>query len=142
MAKKTVTAQSSQAPSRSSQFQFLSSSDNKEDIYYQYPEEEEPVATAPVESTPAPAAEAVASVQVTSTMATATATVSAPAAAAPEIPLSASHVVLALTAQKLKKPFDAVSTQKTIRELSGGEDYDLRLIGPLLTIYREIHSPK
>jgi len=122
MAKKTVTAHSSQAPSRSSQYQFLSSSDNKEDIYYQYPEEEEPVATA--ESTPAasaPVVEAMASVQTAVATVTASASVSAPAAAAPEIPLSASHVVLALTAQKLKKPFDSVSTQKTIRELSGGE---------------------
>ncbi len=122
MAKKTVTAQSSQAPSRSSQFQFLSSSDNKEDIYYQYPEEEEPVAAAPAESTPAPSAPvaAVASVETATVSAPVSAAVSAPAAAAPEILLSASHVVLALTAQKLKKPFDSVSTQKTIRELSGG----------------------
>ncbi|CZR60182.1 related to 3-oxoacyl-[acyl-carrier protein] reductase [Phialocephala subalpina] len=133
MAKKTVTAHSSQAPSRSSQYQFLSSSDNKEDIYYQYPEEEEPVAAA--ESTPAPSVpvvEAVASVQTAVATVTASASVSAPAAAAPEIPLSASHVVLALTAQKLKKPFDSVSTQKTIRELSGGKStLQNELIGDL-----------
>jgi fatty acid synthase subunit alpha len=36
-------------------------------------------------------------------------------------PLSAGDIVLALTAQKLKQPFDQVPTEKSIRELSGGK---------------------
>ena len=36
-------------------------------------------------------------------------------------PVSAGDIVLALTAQKLKQPFDQVPTEKSIRELSGGK---------------------
>jgi fatty acid synthase subunit alpha len=35
--------------------------------------------------------------------------------------LTASHVVLAMTSQKLRLPFDQVSIDKSIRDLSGGE---------------------
>ena len=37
-----------------------------------------------------------------------------------DVALSSSHIVLAMTAQKLRRPFDKVSMGKTIRELSGG----------------------
>lgn len=36
-------------------------------------------------------------------------------------PVRAGDIVLALTAQKLKQPFDQVPTEKSIRELSGGK---------------------
>lgn len=38
-----------------------------------------------------------------------------------DCPVSAGDIVLALTAQKLKKPFDQIPTEKSIRELSGGK---------------------
>ena len=37
-----------------------------------------------------------------------------------DIPLSAIDVILALTAQKLKRPLDEVSLHKSLRDLSGG----------------------
>jgi fatty acid synthase subunit alpha len=43
------------------------------------------------------------------------------AVAVEDSPLSAGDIVVALTAQKLKKPFDHVPIEKSIRELSGGE---------------------
>lgn len=43
------------------------------------------------------------------------------AVAVEDSPLSAGDIVIALTAQKLKKPFDHVPIEKSIRELSGGE---------------------
>ncbi|KAE8402874.1 hypothetical protein BDV37DRAFT_284368 [Aspergillus pseudonomiae] len=38
-----------------------------------------------------------------------------------DVALSSSNIVLAMTAQKLRRPFDKVSMGKTIRELSGGK---------------------
>lgn len=37
-----------------------------------------------------------------------------------DVPLSATDVVLALVAQKLKRPLDEVSVHKSLRDLSGG----------------------
>lgn len=39
-----------------------------------------------------------------------------------DVSLSSSHIALAMTAQKLRRPFDNVTMGKTIRELSGGMD--------------------
>lgn len=44
----------------------------------------------------------------------------APVAAVKDTPLSATDIVLALTSQKLKKAFDNMPLEKSIRELSGG----------------------
>jgi fatty acid synthase subunit alpha len=35
--------------------------------------------------------------------------------------LTATHIVLAITSQKLRRPFDQVPVDKSIRDLSGGE---------------------
>jgi fatty acid synthase subunit alpha, fungi type len=152
MAKKT-TAQhySSQAASCWSHLQFLSYSDNKEALYYEYQDDEdhvasEPSAGDPSAAAPGPTPDTLANVPsgripAASAPASASAAVSATsssganvnlaavsstdgaASAAVHIPLSAAHIVLALTAQKLKRAFDNVSMQKTIRELSGGTYY-------------------
>lgn len=37
-----------------------------------------------------------------------------------DVTLSARHITLAMTAQKLRRPFDQVPMAKTIRDLSGG----------------------
>ena len=129
---------SSQAASHWSHFRFLSSTDNKKDIYYEYPEQVLHAATTDktVDATGLNLASVSASLEVrvtppgtlaSTTNGNAVASLDGPvmgpvvaALAVPDAALSAAHVVLAITAQKLKKPFDQVSTQKTIRELSAG----------------------
>ncbi|KIW43558.1 holo-[acyl-carrier-protein] synthase [Exophiala oligosperma] len=137
---------SSQAASHWSHFRFLSSADNKNDIYYEYSEQTQPdpsgragasganvtvSASLEVKVTPPPA-----STNVNASVATSMeAPIMAPVIAALSVPdasLLANHVVLAITAQKLKKAFDQVPIQKTIRELSGGKStLQNELIGDL-----------
>ena len=96
--------------------QFLSHSDDYAQICYEY-EETQPAAPAePAEAAPAPVAP--------SPAAPAAPVPAAPAAVAvavEDVPLSALDVVLAISAQKLKQPFDQVPLQKSIRDLSGGK---------------------
>ncbi|PYI00540.1 putative 3-oxoacyl-synthase [Aspergillus sclerotiicarbonarius CBS 121057] len=99
--------------------QFLSSASNLKDIYYEYDEPAEPAPAPPATAQPAPPPATPAA------PAPAPAPAQAPAAAAaasvPDTPLTAGDLVLALTAQKLKKPFDQVPLDKSIRDLSGGK---------------------
>ncbi|KAJ6090087.1 hypothetical protein N7467_005303 [Penicillium canescens] len=110
--------------------QFLSYSDDYEDICYQ---SEEPQLPAPVE-TPNP-----------ETIPTATPVVTNSPEAEPLVApslvvvpvedklLSALDIVIALTAQKLKRPFDEVPTEKSIRDLSGGKStLQNELVGDLM----------
>lgn len=62
-------------------------------------------------------------------------------------PLSAVDIVVALTAQKLKQPFDQVPAEKSIRELSGGKSEQSESTHILLNACqsedtREIHTTK
>jgi fatty acid synthase subunit alpha, fungi type len=128
---------SSQAASQWSHFRFLSSSENKGDLYYAYVDQPQSTSRSskagtseqqPVANVAALQVKVTASLtNAVPTAQSAAVTVEAPimapvmaALAVPDASLSASDVVLALTAQKLKKPFDQVSTQKSIRDLSGG----------------------
>jgi fatty acid synthase subunit alpha len=121
--------------------QFLSYSDDYEDICYQ---SEEPQLPAPVK-TPNP-----------ETIPTATPVVTnspeAELLVAPSLVvvpvedklLSALEIVIALTAQKLKRAFDEVPTEKSIRDLSGGKlntPYP-KAIKHMLSDNRQIHIAK
>lgn len=122
MAQKTATAGPTARHDQANAInrQFLSSASNLKDIYYEY---DEPAEEAPV---PAPAVQAItpSAAPVVTAPAVTAPTAAAPAAApasVPDTPLTAGDLVLALTAQKLKKPFDQVPLDKSIRDLSGGK---------------------
>ncbi|OOF90938.1 hypothetical protein ASPCADRAFT_518818 [Aspergillus carbonarius ITEM 5010] len=128
MAKKSATIHHDQhAPSQWSHLQFLSYQDDQDKILYKYPDamlsasisEPTGLATSPAqlvgttprsktkrEAAPAPAAT------------TMDAFTHAPST---RVSLSARHILLAITAQKLRRSFDQISMEKTIRELSGGK---------------------
>ncbi|KEF62585.1 uncharacterized protein A1O9_00558 [Exophiala aquamarina CBS 119918] len=128
--------------SRWSHFKFLSSTENKNEVYYEYPEAtENAVSSHPAadEGSKGDAVSVALKVEVQSSAQkvldaqfSEVVPVATPAAAVADASLSAAHVVLAITAQKLKRPFDHVPTQKTIRELSGGKStLQNELIGDL-----------
>ncbi|RAL03095.1 putative 3-oxoacyl-synthase [Aspergillus ibericus CBS 121593] len=109
--------------------QFLSSASNLKEIYYEYEEPAEPAQPAPAAT---PTTTPVTTPATTAAPAPATAPAPAAAASIPDTPLTAGDLVLALTAQKLKKPFDQVPRDKSIRDLSGGKStLQNELIGDL-----------
>ncbi|GCB23240.1 fatty acid synthase subunit alpha [Aspergillus awamori] len=110
--------------------QFLSHSDDYAQICYEY-EESQPVAT--TEAQPAPAAPAPVAVAAAAPVAPVAAAPVAAAVAVDDVAVSALDIVLALSAQKLKQPFDQVPLQKCIRDLSGGKStLQNELIGDLV----------
>ena len=129
MAEKTTDQKfSSQDKSRSIKRQVLSYSDDSKAIYYEY-EENDGVAAPPsapahpdsrstVKIPAAPVPNQSATMLPNATVATGATNVSA--TSIEDVPLSATDVVLALTAQKLKRPLDEVSVHKSLRDLSGG----------------------
>jgi fatty acid synthase subunit alpha len=114
--------------SRWSHFKFLSSAENKNDLYYEYQERVEDTITtnSANETNDKDAVNVTLKVEVktspTKVVEAHLGEISsvAGAIAVADASLTAGHVVLAITAQKLKRAFDQVSSQKTIRELSGG----------------------
>ncbi|KAI7968425.1 hypothetical protein EIK77_006444 [Talaromyces pinophilus] len=105
--------------------QFLSSSDSRKEIFYEYDdgETESVTSTAPSNAKaaspaerPAPSMVAETSQRVetgsSSTMAT---------AAVGNTPMSATDIIIAVVAQKLRKQFDEIPITKSIQELSGGK---------------------
>ncbi|CEG69980.1 Putative Fatty acid synthase alpha subunit [Rhizopus microsporus] len=100
--------------------QNLSIAKDSKEIYYEFESavEEEPEATpAPAASTPAPAAAPVAAPVV----AAAPAAAAGPAAAVSDVPITATEVLHAVIAQKLKKSLDEVPMSKAIKDLVGGK---------------------
>ena len=98
--------------------QFLSYSDDYEDICYQSEEPQLPApATTPSHET-VPAAAPVVTKSPEAEPLVAPSLVVVPVE---DSPLSALDIVIALTAQKLKRPFDEVPKEKSIRDLSGGK---------------------
>jgi fatty acid synthase subunit alpha len=117
----------------SKSMEFYSYSDHKADLFYEYTPDAEiqPQSSKqpePQQPTPAP---------ITAILTTNTTTPAAPVSVqhpfsqtssslSPKKPsgtipnLSPTHIVIALTAQKVKKAFDVLPTQKSIQELSGG----------------------
>ncbi|OJD32187.1 fatty acid synthase subunit alpha [Diplodia corticola] len=103
----------------STQRTFLSISDDADKIYYEYEGE-----VAPQEPQQAPAAvqqpQAPSQPQSASVAAPAAAPVAAPAAVEDES-LSPLDIITSIIAQKLKKPFDQIPTDKSIRDLCAGK---------------------
>lgn len=104
---------------KSVQRQILCYNKDAKEIYYDVDpivEEPEPTpAAASSSSASAPAAAAAAPV------AAAAAPSAGPAAQVPDAPVSASDIVRALIAQKLKKPFAEIPLSKAIKDLVGGK---------------------
>lgn len=113
--------------------EFYSYSDQKADLFYEYspdaeiqphsskqPEPQQltptPIAAAPTTNTAVPAASVPAKPSISQSSSS-----SSPKKPSGAIPnLSPTHIVIALTAQKVKKAFDVLPPQKSIQELSGG----------------------
>lgn len=121
MAKRTLASKyEAHDAARSVQRQILCYNKDAKDIYYDVdPVEDEPEAPAAAASSsaaaPAPAAAAAAPV------AAAPAPSAGPAAAVPDAPVTATDILRALVAQKLKKPLGDIPLSKAIKDLVGGE---------------------
>ncbi|KAL2823456.1 hypothetical protein BDW59DRAFT_163236 [Aspergillus cavernicola] len=122
MAKKSAAIHSGSHPSSKwSNLEFLSYHDNQVEILYQYTETHTPgtAAQSPIQNAveenalPPPSLP-----KQPSSLPKDSQLGSIPSA---DLRLMASHVVLALTAQKLRRRFDQISVEKTIRDLSGGK---------------------
>lgn len=144
MAQKTAMRKFSiQSTSCSVEREFLSHIDNAKELYYEYDVDENTVASRPPGEKKI-AASAMAPDQPSTAPATATINVvpsgtpsasdtvaveaipSGATAIVTDIPLSATDIVIALTAQKVRKAFDQLSMQRSIRDLSGGVQFLLR----------------
>ncbi|RAH70197.1 uncharacterized protein BO66DRAFT_451690 [Aspergillus aculeatinus CBS 121060] len=113
----------SHGPSQWAHLQFLSYMDDKAEIMYEYSK------TTPTKE---PIRENIAvssstNAQIRKTLIPEASPAALPSATAPthyapskDVTLSARHITLAMTAQKLRRPFDQVPMAKTIRDLSGG----------------------
>jgi fatty acid synthase subunit alpha len=123
MAKKQA-AKEQHAESHTVTRQFLSSSDNQKEIFYHYDESELESVTSVAASTAkaAPPTDSPAPSTVTETIQRVeTGPVSTIAAATvDDIPMTATDIVIAVVAQKLRKQFDQIPISKSIQELSGG----------------------
>ncbi|KAB2569798.1 Fatty acid synthase subunit alpha [Lasiodiplodia theobromae] len=104
---------------------FLSSADDTSSIYYKYEgaaPAPEPATTTQAAPAPAPTPSAAPAAAATPAPAPAAAAApSAPAAMVDDTPLTALDVVVALSAQKLKKAFDELPLDKSIRDLCAGK---------------------
>ena len=120
----------SQDKSRSIDRQILSYSNDSKAIYYEYEGEDvlpdpssaaahsdsDSQSTVRIPISPVPTQSA--TVLPIATGATGATNISA--TAIEDVPLSATDVILALVAQKLKRPLDEVAVHKSLRDLSGG----------------------
>ncbi|KAH7138994.1 hypothetical protein B0J11DRAFT_501178 [Dendryphion nanum] len=120
MAKRTLASKyEAHDAAKSVQRQIFCYNKDAKDIYYDVdPVEEEPepaagAAPAASSSAPAPAAAAAAPV--------ASAPSAGPAAAVADVPVTATDILRALVAQKLKKPLMDIPLQKAIKDLVGGK---------------------
>ncbi|RAK97275.1 uncharacterized protein BO80DRAFT_482258 [Aspergillus ibericus CBS 121593] len=130
MARKSAAIHHDQhAPSQWAHFQFLSYQDDQDKILYEYPDITLPIPTSkPTALAPNPA-QLTASIPRSETEQSAVpgpAPVSSTTEALGHVPsarvsLSARHILLAMTAQKLRRSFDQVPLEKTIRDLCGGK---------------------
>lgn len=124
MAKKQA-AKEEHAESHTVTRQFLSSSDNRKEIFYQYDEGEPEMVTsmeASTAKTALPTESPVPSAVTETSQHVETGPVSTIAAATvDDIPMNAIDAVIAVVAQKLRKQFDQIPISKSIQELSGGK---------------------
>lgn len=127
MAKKSASKHASQSSPHDPQLEFLSYPNHQDEILFRYqePESTKDVGTrslsVPQRASPIPAVTTVAHTH--EERPTKNSAVFAGFMPSANILLSAGHVVLAMTAQKLQRPFDQVPMEGTIRELSGGVSF-------------------
>jgi fatty acid synthase subunit alpha, fungi type len=137
MAKRTLASKyDAHDAALSLQRQILCYNKDAKDIYYDVD---------PIEDEPEPSAAAESST--TSAAPVATAAVAAPApsagpvAAVADAPVTATEIVRALVAQKLKKPFNDIPPSKAIKDLVGGKMHNSKFHDST-DLFRQIHSPK
>ena len=121
MAKRTLASKyEAHDAALSVQRQILCYNKDAKDIYYDVdPVEEEPEPAAPAASGSAPAASAA---PVAVAAAAAPPPSAGPAAQVPDAPVTATDILRALVAQKLKKPLADVPLSKAIKDLVGGKN--------------------
>jgi fatty acid synthase subunit alpha len=142
MAKRTLAAKyEAHDAALSVQRQILCYNKDAKDIYYAVePEEEE---AAPAASGSENSALAQAAAAAPAPVAAAPPPLSAgPAATVEDAPVSATDILRALVAQKLKKPLADIPLSKAIKDLVGGKNPYVALSTTSLTPYRQIHSPE
>lgn len=117
MAKRTVASKyDAHDAALSLQRQILCYNKDAKDIYYDVdPVEDEPEPAAETSTSSAPAASSATPV------AFAPPPSAGPAAAVADAPITASEIIRALVAQKLKKPYVEIPTSKAIKDLVGGK---------------------
>ncbi|PKY00463.1 3-oxoacyl-synthase [Aspergillus campestris IBT 28561] len=132
------------APSQWSQIQFLSSSDNSDEIFYRYTDADQSLK---LSLTPAPQIQTIENSAGKCLSDTRPRIKALPppsfqtekAAPRVDMALSTAHVVLAMTAQKLRRPFYQVPMNKTIRDLSGGKStLQNELVGDLVAEFGKV----
>ena len=126
MAKKSTNGRRAKLDkSRSIERSFLSSNSDTKAIFYEYDEQVDPSATAePTSIQASPLIDAGTQSHATTLVVTPEA-IKIPSAVqrdpVPDTPLLALDVVIAITSQKVKKSFDELSLEKSLRDLSGGK---------------------
>jgi fatty acid synthase subunit alpha len=142
MARRTLAAKyEAHDAALSVQRQILCYNKDAKDIYYAVEPEEEETALAASDS------ENSAPTQSTATASAPTAVAppplsAGPAAAIEDAPVSATDVLRALVAQKLKKSLADIPLSKAIKDLVGGKNPHVRLLATSLTSSRQIHPPE
>ena len=118
-----------QDASRAIDRRYLSYNDDTKAIYYEYDDNTQIAEEESRFDLPIPQPPQVEERRPTAPLVTPTTKNSPTGSAAPviDVPLSALDIILTLTAQKLKRAFDEVPLQKSLRELSGGKDSWIRI---------------
>lgn len=144
MAKRTLASKyEAHDAALSVQRQILCYNKDAKDIYYDVdPVEDEPEA-APAASGGAPAAAAPsAPAAAAASVAAAPAPSAGPAAQVPDAPITATDILRALVAQKLKKPLMDIPLSKAIKDLVGGEQSKPFEETRANKLHRQVHAPE
>ena len=127
MAKRTIASKYAASDRFSSlERQILSFADNMKEIYAIYPEESEALAEAPSTAKPKPAPPSSPDSQSSGTPQSSVEPLPAPSASSvaveiPDMDISPEHIIRSVVANKLKKAFEDVQVEKSIKDLSSGE---------------------
>jgi hypothetical protein len=142
MAKRTLASKyEAHDAALSVQRQILCYNKDAKDIYYDVdPVEDEPEA-APAASGGAPAA-ASSAPAATAPAAAASAPSAGPAAQVPDAPVTATDILRALVAQKLKKPLMDIPLSKAIKDLVGGKQFETLGETRADKTHRQVYTPE
>ena len=148
MAKRTIASKYAASDRFSSlERQILSFADNMKEIYAIYPEEAEALAEAPSTAKPKPAPPSSPDSQSSGTPQSSVEPLPAPSASSvaveiPDMDISPEHIIRSVVANKLKKVFEDVQVEKSIKDLSSGEYAGWRSWFRMLihVQFRQIHA--